>query len=245
MTLKKTPFKIPSLRLKPLRSAPIWLPLQRLLAALLIATVGPVAPLIAQVAAAPAAPHMLYITILDGEDSINNIRERTAREPIIQVTDQNHKPVAGALVVFSLVHSSSGADGVFTTPTGTASTFRTTTDAQGHAIAHGLQPNATAGQFSIAVEASVGSVTSVAVIHMINSLFGGTSSTNPGTTSGDNPASTTTSTTSHGIHIFHFVPRWAIIGGAVVVTATVVAVVVATRSSGATISAGTGGVTHP
>jgi hypothetical protein len=222
--------------------------MRRLLAATLLLLLLPLPRLAAQGVAAAAqsvAPTMLHIDILEGEGALNNIRERTAREPIIQVTDQNHKPVAGALVVFSLVHSSSGADGVFTTPTGTASTFRTTTDAQGHAIAHGLQPNATAGQFSIAVEASVGSVTSVAVIHMINSLFGGTSSTNPGTTSGDNPASTTTSTTSHGIHIFHFVPRWAIIGGAVVVTATVVAVVVATRSSGATISAGTGGVTHP
>ena len=61
--------------------------------------IGPTAPLFAQVA---AAPMMLHITILDGEDSLNNIRERTAREPIVQVEDENHKPVAGALLLFSI-----------------------------------------------------------------------------------------------------------------------------------------------
>src|SRR5271163_2790014 len=54
----------------------------------------------AQEAAAP--PPSLRIVILEGEDVSNNIKERTAREPIIQVQDENHKPVAGAAVLFSI-----------------------------------------------------------------------------------------------------------------------------------------------
>jgi len=222
---------------------------RRLLAATLVLLLLPLPRLRAQAVASDtqgAGPAMLHIDILEGEGALNNIRERTAREPIVQVTDENHKPVAGALVVFSLVHGSSGADGVFTTPNGTTSLFRTTTGSDGRATAHGLQPNATAGQFSITVEASVGSVTTVTVIHMVNSLFGGTStSTNPGDNPSTSTSSTPTSTPGHGPHLFHLAPHWIVIGATVVVTVTVVAVVVATRSSGATISAGTGGVTHP
>ena len=50
--------------------------------------------------AAPPAP-ALRIVILEGEDVSNNIKERTAREPIVQVEDENHKPVAGAAVLFT------------------------------------------------------------------------------------------------------------------------------------------------
>ena len=46
------------------------------------------------------APTGLSITIVEGEGAINNIRQRVNREPIVQVEDQNHKPVAGAVVVF-------------------------------------------------------------------------------------------------------------------------------------------------
>ena len=36
------------------------------------------------------------IEVVEGDGAINNIRQRTAREPIVQVEDENHKPVAGA-----------------------------------------------------------------------------------------------------------------------------------------------------
>ena len=68
-------------------------------------------PVLAVLIAIPAAPvaeaqnvaPMLNIVIVEGDGAINNIRQRTAREPIVQVEDQNHKPVAGAAVVFALV----------------------------------------------------------------------------------------------------------------------------------------------
>src|ERR1041385_9431846 len=42
----------------------------------------------------------LSITIVEGEGAINNVRQRVNREPIVQVEDNNRKPVAGAVVVF-------------------------------------------------------------------------------------------------------------------------------------------------
>ena len=45
---------------------------------------------------AVAAPPELNIVIVDGEGDTNNIRQHTAREPIVQVEDENHKPVAGS-----------------------------------------------------------------------------------------------------------------------------------------------------
>ena len=41
-------------------------------------------------------PAKLNISILEGEGSINNIRQRVAREAMVQVDDENHKPVAGS-----------------------------------------------------------------------------------------------------------------------------------------------------
>ena len=98
-------------------------------------------------AQAPAAG--LQIVILDGDEATNNIRQRTAREPIIQVEDENHKPVAGAAVVFLLPND--GAGGTFP---GGARTLTTVTDSKGQAVARGLRPNHTAGRYQIRVQVS-------------------------------------------------------------------------------------------
>lgn len=118
-----------------------------------------------QSARAQAAPPMqLRITILDGEGSLNNIRERTAREPIVQVEDQNHKPVAGALILFT-IHGEGDAGATFGNG---MTTYQTTTDAAGKAIAKGLTPNGQAGSFTITVTATMGTVTTEAIIHQQN-----------------------------------------------------------------------------
>jgi hypothetical protein len=49
---------------------------------------------------APAA-HRLNI-IIESEGPINNPMQRTSRETIVQVEDENHKPVAGAAILFLL-----------------------------------------------------------------------------------------------------------------------------------------------
>jgi len=101
----------------------------------LIALGGPAA----QAQAANSAP-TLVISILDGEGALNDIRQRTAREPIIEVEDENHKPIAGAVVLFAL--PTSGPSGTFAAG---AQTFSTVTDSAGRAVAHGLRPNSISG----------------------------------------------------------------------------------------------------
>ena len=95
-------------------------------------------PLFAQDAPAASPPHSLQIVILDGEGALNNIQERTAREPIVQVQDENHKPVAGAAVLFAIHGASSSAGGAFA---GGASSLSVVTDANGVAKAVGMLPN--------------------------------------------------------------------------------------------------------
>src|SRR5450759_462928 len=109
------------------------------------------------------APTKLNIEIIEGEDAVNNIRLRTAREPIVEVTDENHKPIAGAVVIFSTPEN--GAGGAFA---GGAKTLTVTTDAQGRAAARGLQPNATRGKYQIQVQASYLGVTATRAIKQAN-----------------------------------------------------------------------------
>jgi hypothetical protein len=105
----------------------------------------------------------LLVTILDGEGALNDIRQRTAREPIVQVEDNNHKPVAGALVLFTL--PSSGPGGTFAEG---AQTFSTLTDSAGRAVAHGLQPNTHAGSYSIHVRVTYNGSSAETTIHQQN-----------------------------------------------------------------------------
>jgi hypothetical protein len=120
-------------------------------------------PLQAQLAAAP--PKGLQVMILDGEGALNNIHERTAREPIVQVQDENHKPVAGALVLFTVHGGSEGASATFSNG---LTTLSVTTDAEGKAVARGLQANQTSGAWQVAVTATMGPLTATAVINENN-----------------------------------------------------------------------------
>ena len=113
-----------------------------------------------------AGPRLMLV-VVEGEGAINNIRQRTAREPIVEVQDENHRPVSGALVLFALPRG--GAGGTFANG---ATTLRITTNAQGRAVARGLRPNRTAGQFEIAVTASFAGLAASIAIHQINSVNG-------------------------------------------------------------------------
>src|SRR3954470_15818293 len=84
------------------------------------------------VLAAQQAPE-LQILVIGGEGSINNVKQRTAREPIVEVRDRNNRPVAGALVLFEAPRD--GASGTFL---GGSSSLRATTDAQGRAVGQGF-----------------------------------------------------------------------------------------------------------
>jgi len=132
--------------------------LSLLLAGLLVIPFPPVA------LAQDAAPK-LNLVVVEGEGAINNIRQRTAREPIVQVEDENHKPIAGAAVVFTL--PSQGASGTFA---GGSHTLTVMTDSQGRAVAHGLQPNTVKGQYQIHVNASFNGQTANANISQSNAI---------------------------------------------------------------------------
>lgn len=133
-------------------------------------------PVLAILISIPAAPVMLAqdaapelnIVIVEGEGAINNIRQRTAREPIIQVTDHNHKPVAGAAVIFTL--PSQGAGGSFA---GGAQSLSAVTDSQGRAMARGFRPNHVQGQYQIHVTASQNGQSANANISETNAVVAG------------------------------------------------------------------------
>jgi hypothetical protein len=109
---------------------------------------------------------MLNLVVLEGEGATNNIRQRTAREPIVQVQDENHKPVAGAIVVFTL--PSNGAGGAFANG---ARTLTMLSDNQGQAVARGFRPNGSKGQFKIHVNASHQGRTASTDINQTNAVL--------------------------------------------------------------------------
>ena len=107
----------------------------------------------------------LNIVIVEGEGAINNIRQRTAREPIVQVEDENHKPIAGAAVVFLLPDQ--GASGVFANGSHTLTVM---TDSQGRAVARGFRPNNVQGKFQMRITASHQGKTANATISQSNAI---------------------------------------------------------------------------
>jgi hypothetical protein len=117
-------------------------------------------------AAQAPAPAKLNILIVEGDGAINNVRQRTAREAIVQVEDENHRPVAGAAVLFLL--PGSGPSGTFA---GGGRSLMATTDSKGQAVARGLRVNNVSGKFQISVEASYQGVTATTTITQANAVI--------------------------------------------------------------------------
>jgi len=118
--------------------------------------------LVAQNQATPPEPE-LVIKIIDGEEAINNQRERINREPIVEVQDQNHRPIGGATVAFLLPDS--GPGGSFS---GGSQALIVITNTTGRAVATGFTPNGTAGRFVINVNASFQGKAADIAIHQTN-----------------------------------------------------------------------------
>jgi hypothetical protein len=115
---------------------------------------------------------LLNLVVVEGDGAVNNIRQRTAREPVVQVEDENHKPVAGAVVVFML--PSNGAGGTFANG---AKTLTMTTDSKGQAVGRGLKPNGVKGQYQIRVNASHNGQTASVSITQTNAILSATGTT--------------------------------------------------------------------
>ena len=98
---------------------------------------------------AQTLPTQLNIVVVEGEGATNNVRQRVARSPLIRVEDENHKPVAGAAVVFTL--PTEGATGEFGNG---AKTLTVLTDRDGLATAQGLKLNPVAGKIPLHINVS-------------------------------------------------------------------------------------------
>ena len=97
----------------------------------------------------PATGAALSITILEGDNAIVNTRQRLSREAIVQVEDENRKPVAGAAVTFFAPNS--GPSAVFSNGSNNITIL---TDNQGRAVVRGIKPNQVAGKAEIKITAT-------------------------------------------------------------------------------------------
>ena len=128
-------------------------------------------PLVAPASQAPVTNREmggLRMVVLQGDGAFNDIQRKTGRDPVVEVRDENDRPLAGAQVVFSLPET--GPGGTFE---GGVRTFTTTSDPNGMAAARGLKPNNVEGRFQIRVIASLGGKTGTVAITQSNTLAGG------------------------------------------------------------------------
>jgi hypothetical protein len=186
-------------------------------------TEGPAQAMVPAGSPSPA----LKIVILEGEGVSNNIKERIAREPVVQVEDENHKPVAGALVLFSIDSQGGNAGATFLNG---AKTFSGLTDANGRIVAQGYRPNTHTGQFHINVSATKDNQSTHATIAQTNVMIAG--------------AAGATSAGMAGFFSTHIVLVSLVVAGAVV-GGVVGGVIVNGNNSQTIITTGTGSVGAP
>lgn len=122
----------------------------------------------AQVPAPAAGPEPagapLNLFVLQGQNAINSVPDRTAIQPVVEVRDENQQPLEGADVVFEL--PSTGPSGLFP---GQQLTFTTKTNLRGQAGAP-FTPNMTTGRFTIKVTATLRNRTGHINITQTNAL---------------------------------------------------------------------------
>ena len=117
----------------------------------------------APIAALPTIQN-LKVLVLEGQRSTNSTTRHIGIQPVVEVRDENDRPVEGATVVFRLPPS--GPGGAFP---GKLPTFSTGTNAQGQAAASGFVPNDELGRFDIHVTATYQNRTGEVTISQTNS----------------------------------------------------------------------------
>lgn len=85
--------------------------------------------------ASASAQSGLHLVVIEGEDAVNIIQQKTAVAPLIEVRDRNNLPVPGVAVTFTIGGQNASFGGL--------STLTVTTNAAGQAAAVGLTPTAT------------------------------------------------------------------------------------------------------
>lgn len=128
--------------------------------ALILLQSGAVAPLVAQ----QASTGTLKINPLLGDGAVNSIPSGIATAPVIEVRDDNDRPVEGAVVLFRL--PAEGPSAVFAN---NALEYKTKTNISGQATVSGFRANGLAGRFEIHVTASYQDRKGEVVIRQSNS----------------------------------------------------------------------------
>lgn len=104
------------------------------------------------------------LNIVRGSNLVNSVKKRVATEPIVEIRDENDRPVAGVAVTFTL--PGVGPSGTFA---GTNSQVATViTSANGQATAPSFTANTLTGSFDMRVSAAVQGQRLSAVIPMSN-----------------------------------------------------------------------------
>jgi hypothetical protein len=101
----------------------------------------------------------LRIVVIDGEDAVNIVQQRTATAPVVEVRDRNDQPVAGAIVRFAIRNGRATFSG--------ARTLSVTTNTAGRAVAAGLTPTGT-GTLQVTASVSFQGQTAAATIVQTN-----------------------------------------------------------------------------
>ena len=109
----------------------------------------------------------LKLLILEGEGAVNNVKQRTAREVIVEVRDENDNPVGGAVVMFTLPDR--GPSGLFANGQKVATV---TTGPDGKAQTLITELNSAKGDMPIRVNASHQGVRTSATITQANVAAG-------------------------------------------------------------------------
>lgn len=136
--------------------------------------------------AQPSGPAPLRIVVLEGEDAVNVVQQKTAVRPLVEVRDRNNLPVAGATVTFTI---GSGQPAAFA---GGVQTLTVTTNAAGQAAAASVTPlgpgavqiqvqaafqgqvaTGTIAQTNVAAAAAAGGGISATTIALIGAAAGG------------------------------------------------------------------------
>jgi hypothetical protein len=103
----------------------------------------------------------LRIVVLEGEDAVNVVQQKTAVRPLVEVRDRNNLPVAGAAVTFTI---GGGQPAAFA---GGVQTLTVTTNAAGQAAAGGFNVLGT-GAVQVQVQAAYQGQIATAAISQTN-----------------------------------------------------------------------------
>jgi hypothetical protein len=100
-------------------------------------------------ASAQNVPGSISLVIVEGEGATSYVRQRVTHDPVVRLEDDDHRPIAGAPVVFALPVS--GTSGEFLNGSRNLTVI---TDSEGLAAARGLRTNDSPGKLQIYVTAS-------------------------------------------------------------------------------------------